>query len=101
MNFVGRMLWLHKEALYNVYRGDVKTLSVKLWYVIIIIIKWVQLIIIIITSKIKSNKFMIVLIIILVRYIIILIILVRYIIIDFYIFFNKMYFVCDFKGISY
>ena len=79
------MLWLHKEALYSLYRGDVKTLSVKLWYVIIIIIKWAQLKMIIIIIKIKSNKFMRVVIIILVRYIII----------------NKMYFVCDFKGISY
>ena len=76
---------LHREALYSLYRGDVKTLSVKLWYVIIIIIKWAQLKIIIITIKIKSNKFIRVVIIILVRYIII----------------NKMYFVCDFKGISY
>jgi hypothetical protein len=76
---------LHREALYSLYRGDVKTLSVKLWYVIIIIIKWAQLKIIIIIIKIKSNKFIRVVIIILVRYIII----------------NKMYFVCDFKGISY
>ena len=103
MKLVGNMLWLHREALYS--RGDVKNLSVKLWYVIIIIIKWVQLKIIIIIIKIKSNKFIRVVIIILVRYIIILlryiIILGRYIIIDVYIFFNKMYFVCDFKGISY
>ena len=74
---------LHREALYS--RGDVENLSVKLWYVIIIIIKWAQLKIIIKIIKIKSNKFIRVVIIILVRYIII----------------NKMYFVCDFKGISY
>jgi hypothetical protein len=57
MKLVSLMLWLHKEAIYSVYRGDVKTLSVKLWYIIIIIIKCVQLKIIIITIKIKSNKF--------------------------------------------
>jgi hypothetical protein len=102
MKLVG---WLHREILYSLYRGDVNTLSVKLWYVIIIIIKWVQLKVIIIIIKMNSNKFITVVIIILVRYIIILlrsiIILVRYIIIDVYIFFNKMYFVCYFKGISY
>jgi hypothetical protein len=54
--------------------SKLKVLSIKLCYIIIIIINPVQLKIIIITKKIKSNRFIIVLIIILVSCIVIFLI---------------------------